>query len=240
MSRSVLKWEGGVIEFDAVEVEEMSHDAAITSYPVEYGVDLVDHIRVEPISVRLTAYVSNQPAREMTAQMDGVTSTLGVDIKVSKPLIPRANLYKAPTSFAGVPLTYESTVRAAVRLWGAPGNPVRRVANVYAELRNGMTAGRIYTLASDMGDYDNMAIKSLSIRRDAGQANAPRFDIDLQQVSFALLSTREIPARPKKPRSKRPKDEGRKQAEPADKQTEKETDTLLHGIKEAAKKAIFG
>jgi hypothetical protein len=229
MTRSVLKWAGGVIEFDAVEVESPTHDAVITEYPVERGANLVDHVRVNPVTFHMTAHVTNNPTRDdITQQFDGIRAVTGVDLKVRKPILPAANRAKLPTSFAGVPLTYETSVRASVRTWGEAGNPVRRVTNVYAELRNGMAEGRLYTIATDLGDYDNMLLRGLSLERSAGSANAPRFDMDFQQISFAVLSRRELAAKkvPKKPRSKPPKEPTRKQPEKADKRSE----SLVHDI----------
>jgi hypothetical protein len=220
MARTVLKWDLGTIEFDAVTEEAPDHDADITDYPIEGGSTLTENIRVKPLIYRMTVTVSNDPARERgLTHLDGATALTGVEIKVRKPLIPGPPVAQVPTSFGGFQLTREATVRANVRTW----NPaVRRVTNVYAELLNAQAEGRLFTIATDIGNYDRMALQSIRPSRSAQNYRAPKFDLAFKQITTAKLIRRDVSSmfpKPKNQRSNPPQDAGKQQAVEADKAT---------------------
>lgn len=220
MSRTIMKWDGGHIEFDAVEMEEMNHDAVISEYPIESGATLVDHIRVMPLTLRLSAIVSNDPAREVKTHIDSLPPTRGADVKILMPLIPGPPAAQVPTSIAGFQLARETKVRAQVRVWGDGTIAIKRVTNVYAELLTAQAEARLFSVMSDVGRYDAMIIRSVHVRRDAQSLRALRFEIEMRKLVTAFMSERDVsgllakPVKPVNKRSNPPKDAGKQQPEP--------------------------
>lgn len=208
MTRTVLRWSDGTIDFDAVEIEAYDLDAQITKYPVELGASLADHIIVEPTAVRLTVIISNDPSREGLSHLDGAAPSRGVDIAVRKTVPGPVD------SVAGIQLARDSVVRADVRVWGANGGKVQRVQNVFAELVRARRDGRVFTIATEIGDFDGMLLKSIRKQRTATNARAPKYDLEFQEFLASVLERREITqdAQPRKARSKKPLDAGKKQA----------------------------
>jgi hypothetical protein len=230
MARTVLKWSAGMIEFDAVTLEAPEHSVRITEYPVDVSADVVDHIRLEPARVRLRVIVSNDPARgaDSLTHLDGLSEGRGVDVTVTEPLIPGADRAGLPQSVAGLPLQYETSVRVAVRTWSGK---VQRVQNVYSELRNALAEGRLFTIASDIGDFDDMVLEKILPERDSKRGRSLAIDLHFRELFSAFLEQRDTPitANPVNERSKPPRDSGRQQATPADEQT-KSNSTLLHRL----------
>lgn len=228
MTRTVLRWQNGSIDFDAVEIEACDNDADITRYPVERGAQLTDHVRALPVTVRLTVIISNDPSREGLSHLDGASPSRGADINVRKTIAPQlaGSIGVVGTS---VQLARDSVVRADVRVWGADGSKVQRVQNVYAELVRARNEARLFTIASDDGDYDGMLLKSIRKQRTAQNARAPRYELEFQELMLAILEQREITAnpQPRKARSKKPQDAGKKQAVAAPKSAADEA-SLLH------------
>jgi hypothetical protein len=220
MARTVLLSEDStlIIEFDAVEIESPQHDISITSYPVELGANLVDHIRLQPISMRLTAVVSNFPTRgDIQNQLDGETASMGIDIRKAEQYLSGTDQGEAlarqgfrpaiPETFAGIPLTQIVTVRAAVRVWGDGKTPLRRVQNVLQDILQAQEDARQFAVVTDVlaGVYRHMVIKGLRFTRDVQWSQALKLELDLIQVFTAELLQRDVShLAPKHPRTKPP------------------------------------
>lgn len=225
MARTVLKWQGGLMEFDAVELEAPAYELAVTEYPIEMGASLIDHIRQKPITLRMRVFVSNSPARgNGLTHLDGFTPNTSLELQVRQPLLNAPPAAQLPTSVAGVALVQTVPVRAVVRTWDPQREKLRRVESVYAELKLAMAQARELTIATDtLGDFDRMLLRTLRTERDGKSGSALRFDLEFQQMLFAELVARDVSAllpKPKEPRSKKKKDEGKKTPAAADKQTE--------------------
>jgi hypothetical protein len=238
VARTILQWTTGdtttTVDFDAVETEAPSHEVAISEYPIELGASLVDYVRPRPVTLRLTALLSNAPSRTGMSHMDGMQPVPRYAVRVRVPAIdvpPSANL---PTSVAGVPLTREMTVLAEVRTWSPEGMRIQRVENVYSALKQAMNEAREMTIVTDLlGAFDRMLMRSIRTQRDGRSGNALRLEMELQQVSYAELMHRDVsqllPKKPAHARSVPPKDEGKKETDPVDETTAKEADqTLLY------------
>lgn len=205
-TRTYLYWPGGGMEFDASVKETFTHDAEMTRYPIELDSDRVDHVRVQPTEITISAIVSNTPAREGLTQMDDVSPVRGTPVLVREPLFPRAAAAGMPTEMFGRSLTRTTSATADVRLWSAP---VRRVTNVYAELLTMQREARALTILTAIGDFDDMVLRTLSISRDAASANALDFTATFQQLAVTSLALETLkPPDPKYLRSKKRKDKG--------------------------------
>lgn len=230
------------IDFDAVETEAPEHEATLTEYPVELGSSLVDNIRIMPVKFRMSVVLSNSPSRaDVKSGLDGTAATSGVDVHTRTGIAPTPRgqqvlARKTTQTIAGlslatdVPVTADayllggqgganvstdSVVRADVRVWGDGGTPLKRITSVYAELRNAMATARLFTIVCDLGDFDNMVLKSIRPQRSAANSRAPKFDLEFQQLLTASLVERDVTALlPKRPRSKPAKDAGNQQVAP--------------------------
>jgi hypothetical protein len=248
MARTVLRWASGtgsgLMEFDAVEMEAPAHTVELTSYPVELGASLTDHVRAKPVTLNMTVVVSNSPAREKgLTHMDGLAAGNFYAIQVRQPLLNVPPSAQMPTSVAGVQLSKTVTAIATVRTWAGAYEPsetgmrapeIRRVQNIYAELRQAMYEAREFIVATDMlGDFDRMLLRSVQTRRDGQSGSTMRLELEFQQVLYAELSTRDVsrllpvPKKPSEPRSQPPTDEGKKTPEEADPATKRSIATQL-------------
>lgn len=195
-TRTLIAWDGGSMEFDASVKESFTHEAEVTRYPIELDSDRVDHVRVQPTEITISAVVSNTPAREGLTHMDDVTPVRGYEIQTKEVAL---NLFGKQ-----VPVT--RSYAADVRLWSGT---VRRVASVYAELLQMQREARALTILTAIGDFDEMVLKSLSISRDAATANALDFTATFQQLAVTSLALETLkPPDPKFLRSKKRKDKG--------------------------------
>lgn len=214
------------VDFDAVEAESPEHAVAITEYPIEMGAKLIDFVRPEQVKLKLTTYITNAPTRTGLSHMDGRTFSDRLSMRVRQPILNTPPALQLPTSLAGVQLSREVTVQAIVRTWQPLEQRLQRADNVYGELKRAMYEAREFTVVSDLlGDFDRMLIKSLSTDRNAKSGNGIRLDIDLVQVRYAELYTRDVRhllPKPKKKQSEKPKDlgvQGAKDVDPATKRS---------------------
>jgi hypothetical protein len=189
MAITILRWDTGTMEFDAVVSESPEHSAVITDYPVELGANLADHMRVQPVRLSLQCVASNAPARDVTTHMDGIIATNeGAQIPIRKPLIPGADRIGLPRNIGILPLDYETTVKANVRTWSGT---VSRVTAIYRELVELQRGAKLITIASDIGDWDSMLLERIGLSRTAATARAPRFDLTIRELSTAFLEQRD-------------------------------------------------
>lgn len=69
-------------------------------------------------------------------------------------------------------------------------------------------SGELYTIVTSLWTYENMAIQSISVPRNAGLGNVLEFTIELQEVFFAESQEVEAPEElKKKPKGKKPTEE---------------------------------
>lgn len=205
-TRTLITWDGGSMEFDASVKESFTHDAEMTRYPIELDSDRVDHVRVQPTEITISAVVSNTPAREGLTHMDGVAPSRGLSLVTREPIFPRAVAAGMPVSMFGQSLTRSRSVVADVRLWTGV---VRRVTNVYAELLQMQREARALTILTAIGDFDQMVLRNLSIQRDATSAHVLDFTATFQQLAVTTLALETLKAPdPRFLRSKKRKDKG--------------------------------
>jgi len=237
VARTVLIWKsdtaGRLYEFDAVISEAPTHEVALTEYPIELGANLVDHIRPRPVTLRMSAMVSNAPARahDLT-HMDGLTAVQDMIVYVRQPLINTPPSAQLPSSIAGIPLTHTVPVQASIRSWVPLEQKVHRVEKIYSELRDSMAQAREFSIAIDLlGEFEHMVMKSLHTERDGKSGNSLKLEMEFQQVTYASLFKNDVSGllpKPKKPRSQPPADAGKPAEKEADAATAEATETLAH------------
>jgi hypothetical protein len=214
---AALKWgETGLVVFDAVTAEAPGFEVAITDYPVELGANLLDHVRMKPLTLRLTAVVSNSPAREGLSHMGTLTPGRGVSIQIRDQIVKGAPHPLNLSSFSGIPLVKAGRANVQVRTYAPATERIQRVELIYAELRRALAEAREFTITTSMlGDFDHMLLKSFHTDRDASSGTGLKMELEFQQVMYAVLSRRDVsallpkPKKPEKARSAPVKDEGK-------------------------------
>jgi hypothetical protein len=265
LQRTVMKWPGGVLSFDCVEVEDVDHDGALTEYPVERGANRADHIIIKPIKVRLTVHLSNSPLAmgSNLSHQDGAQpqTSFNVPDKMSRGFKhePKQIVDWSPlpgqqqlglTSVAGVQLVVPrprtldiygeeqfaaTQVQAEVRAWGFQGDNAQRVQRVLNELKAAHAEGREFTIATQFADYDSMVIRRWGKSRSAKNPRAPQLDIELQQLIVSELERRDISSR----FPRKPKQQRSKPAQEAGKQQPKAADEQTKKKKKSVLKAVL-
>src|SRR5271166_4905146 len=135
------------ITLDA-SIKEMHHsEVDSTDSPVEEGVDITDHLRAKPDMVTITGMVTNFPL-----------------------VAPAANRLGGTTQFpsqTGQGIQVPSNVTAA---W-SPG----RAETAYIDLLALKAAATLVTVVTGLRVYQNMALKSLDVPREAKIGEALEF-----------------------------------------------------------------
>jgi len=151
---------GGVITADtttitmhAVVSEQHTLTNTITDHPVETGFNASDHSRPNPDLVTMDCRISNTP-------LSSGQATEAVK--------------------AGA-FTIQTTT-AAAQAAGAIGATDGYAQGEWAKLRSLRDTGAIVTVATTMGDYDSMAIESLSLPRSAKNYDAIAFSISFKRI----------------------------------------------------------
>lgn len=238
MAVTIFKWwssagEERIVEFDAVEMEAPTLESAITEYPIESGANLVDHIRLRPVQLRITAVVTNNPARDSvrrSAAMDGIVPQKTRELVVREDASSSMSNpdtkwgWQMPSSVSGYQI--KRTVKYQVEgAWYTRADSIQRVQNIYLDLQTALEQAREFTVISEtLGEFNQMLIRSVRTERDARAGNSLRLQIEMQQLRYATLLRRNVSGRLPAPVEKRSKPKaklGTKPAPKADAQTER-------------------
>jgi hypothetical protein len=151
---------GGVITADtttitmhAVVTEQHQLTNTITDHPVETGFNASDHSRPNPDLLTLDCRISNTPL---------------------------SNTQATEAVKAGA-FTIQTTT-AAAQAAGAIGAVDGYAQGEWAKLRRLRDTSAIVTVSTTMGDYDSMAIESISLPRAAKNYDAIAFSISFKHI----------------------------------------------------------
>lgn len=151
---------GGVISSDTTTVtmhavvnEQHTLTNTVTDHPVETGFNVSDHSRPEPDILALDCRISNTP----------LSST------------------QATESIRAGGFTVQTTT-AAAQAAGAIGATDGYAQGEWQKLRRMRDTGAIVTVSTTIGDYDSMAIQSLSLPRNARNYDAIAFSITFKKI----------------------------------------------------------
>ena len=183
------------IEFDGTEREQ--HDAAvhITDHPVEKGVDITDHVRVEPEHLTIDALLTNHPIRVPKTNIDGANGgTRGAELTIpTKGALPiGVPILGAVLAGAGV-LDGTMIVKANVLQFDGQFD---RLRSVYQELLFLQASATLVAVSTSLREYDSMIIESLSAPRTPESGSAMAVTIVLRRLRFAETKTVAAPAAP--------------------------------------------
>ena len=197
------------IEVDASITETHTLASAVTFRPVETGVAFTDHIRPEPRRVASVGMISNTPVRAPKG-FTGEQRAITLDI----PANPRAVRF-GPTGIYGAQDQPYASSASVLQF----SEQFDRVSTTWELFNLIHSTSQPITIVTDLQTYEDMAIESLSVTRDADRGNAIEFSFSAVELAFVSTSTVDAPepARtPSQPRSQAPRDNGRQQGDEVD------------------------
>ncbi len=143
----------GSIELDASLSESHKSNAEATRHPVEKGAKITDHIRPEPEEITIEGIISNTPLNR--TQQTRAVEFVGRDF--------RSEFVTSSTGEAP---------------FGVPGY----MEEAYAKLRDIRKNGELVTIVTQLRTYENMAMISLEIPRDAKTGDSLKFTATFSQI----------------------------------------------------------
>lgn len=107
------------------------------------------------------------------------------------------------------PIIFLASLQAVSPLTNDLSPVTDRAELAYAELRESMDRGDLMTVVTSLREYENMAITSMSVTRDAPNGNVLNCTLSLREVVVAKTETVAAPV-PAKAAQKKAKDKGKK------------------------------
>lgn len=222
--RAQLVWTGEsgqkfFLTFDATIRETHTHTSTVTDHPVETGSNVADHIRPDPDSLTMDAHISNTPHFLPIDHMGSVTTVekriKGAEYTVSDDTgsVPLANaviglgasILPVPTGLLGK----AGTGRFEYGTVTAFSAEFDRVTACYKELLNLRATGTLVRVLTTLRSYDDMAITSIEITREAASGEALPLSLAFKNVRFGITLNEPVPKIPvaAKPKGETPKHE---------------------------------
>jgi len=166
--------------FDATVSQSFSDRAQITEHPIENGSKITDHINILPRNIALTGVVSDE-AFLSTSFVSG--------------LVGGAALLSFFNSSEFVDNTFTAVTAAgaaaqAAGTFGASG----RSDKAYDTLRQAISRGQVIDVYTPVRVYENMAMDSLQVDRDASTGSALTFNIGLKELN--IVNTKKLVTQP--------------------------------------------
>lgn len=176
---------GKSLFFDVVTEISASFTSTPTENPVEGGgINVADHVKREPVQLKLEAFVSNAPITDRNARGGFYGS---IPIKLQK--------YQAPFSptpgavYAAVGGAIKSAVSsllgghqeyaANVLQWREEFDAVGDTLRVLESLRD---TSQLITVYTRNRSFDNMHLSKITLQRNAGTGTGGTFQLDFQEI----------------------------------------------------------
>ena len=138
-------YEIGGIKVDSVVDESHESTVTATSYPIEFGANVSDHIYANADSITVSGLISDIESSAFAA-----VGAVGLAAKIKSNLTGSAD--------------------------------VSRSSQAWTKLKELQRSGQLFTIKTNLQDYDNMAIISMSCRQDKDNADCVRFTMNLREL----------------------------------------------------------
>lgn len=166
--------DSAVVVMQAVTQEQHQLMNTITDHPVERGFNVSDHCRPEPDRVTMECRISNTPISNSSA-----TESV------------RAGQFVVQTGTASADAA------------GSIGATDGFAMGEWAKLRQMRDQGAIVRVSTTVGDYDSMAIESISLPRTAKNYDAIAFSIAFKKIRVVQNKlTRDVKSGPREQKKK--------------------------------------
>ena len=168
------------IVLDATLSENHDYTNKVTSFPVETGADITDHIVQEPERLTIEGFVTNTPVSLLGNLGSNYVTTLRAGITQDESLVLAGqrveNALTRLLELAGYPVTF------------AKKNKLTGASKGFFKRELGKTTGggppKVFEVFTGLRAYDSMAIESLSIPRDNKMHEAIKFTLVVKKVRF--------------------------------------------------------
>lgn len=190
----LLPQNGGAIYFDVVEDETVERDASVTDHPVEQGANVTDHYRVKPNTIKLEAFVSQEPI-DPAVHPNGQGSFQGAQL--SLPAYPDiafgSNLAAILVNPIGSAIRQlrgpPSSVNVNSLQWAVAFDSLTDLLNSLEALRSNATLVDVATKSWYYGSY---LLGAVTTKRNAATGTGTKVSITLKQVR--IVSTSKVAA----------------------------------------------
>jgi hypothetical protein len=200
------------LDFDATLLEEYSRAAEVTTYPVETGGSLSDHIQPQQRALSLEVFVSDTPIINRASRQEtgderarpatGLISARDLTQHLRDHREPVIGLPSQRLIQGNLQRVRKPGQRSANLLSFAGG--VTRVVDVFDELTLLQNSRQVVSvLLFETHTYDNMAITNLSAPRAPDNGSGLTFQIDLIEMVPAEVEKKQPSKSGKKPASKK-------------------------------------
>jgi hypothetical protein len=164
------------VSFDAVVTEVHSMTAQVTSHPVEQGSNVSDHVYNEPRRITLDALVTNTPLATPKTHARGARAEVrSVDLSGSA---ARGRTFNRSALAAS-----GRSMSASLLQWDGE---MDRPRDVYHDLVRAMTEKSVFTVDTEIEQYKDMVITSMSTPRDAGSGKQTDNGVRVDRLSFQI------------------------------------------------------
>lgn len=216
----IIPENGSEIDFDLVMSEAHTNSSQVTDHPVEKGVNVADHVKVEPFVLALVVFVSNTPL--------DIDPTYGGNFQNTLLVIPdgptHISLSAAIDVVKGEILGPPPPPIVQTLIWNSPFD---KVADTHKALTLQQSTGGLLNVITSTANYDSMILtKVLYNKTEAGGGD---FSLEFKQARIVSSATVAAP-QPLEPRGAPPKAKGAQAAKPPE-------DTSKASV---AKKALNG
>jgi hypothetical protein len=185
--------------FDLAFSDGAKHTSEITKYPVEQGANVADHVRVQPLTLAASVFISNTPIDDLPDHSRAKT------------------VVKAPLTGSPLLKVQGATVAQFTDTVWYDGD---FIAGTYAQLRDLHDQHTLLTVTTPIKSYQNMIITSVSLQRDKDNSgDGAKFDLEFEQITIVrseLVTSATVPqATPTVPKGQtdtQPPDDGDKQS----------------------------
>lgn len=172
---------------DASPARTHTASAQVTEHPVEKGSPATDHIRPMPRRVTIEGIITNTPlgAPPTAATNDvggGAGYTAGKYLVEMNPQSTLASFIRGPRP------PYQLVA------WVQSGK-FDRVTDSFLALAAAVTKGYLFSIATSLSNYDNMAATDFKVTEDKHSVNALNFSIDFQELRIVETKVVMVPAR---------------------------------------------
>lgn len=228
--RAQILWKGATgqmysLTLDATINETHTGTSTVTDHPVEKGSNVADHIRPDPDQLTMEAEISNTPCFLPIDHMGGVIlqdkEIRGAQMTASDAIgnIPGGGAVTGlglssvpvPTGLLGR-IGFGTYQTALVTGFTADFD---RVTECYKELLRIRREGQLVRILTTLRSYDNMAMTSLEVTREAVSGNALPLSLAFKELRFGTTKNEPVPKIPvkAKPKGSKTKEEHEEEEE---------------------------
>ena len=181
-----------LIWFDATIREDHHASAIVTELPVEKGVNVSDHVRIELKRFTVDAVVTNSPIVVPKSNLDGATGetrgqNMVVPVKRSLPIaVPGVGALLAS---AGALDGYDTINPLLLQF----DDEFDRVTSVWNEINTLILSATLVNISTSVEQYENMVIKSVSLPRSSDDGDSGTFSFEVSEIRFVETKVVAVP-----------------------------------------------